>query len=120
MRDAGHERNADLAATGCGSGVLRSDDEAAVQPAGNGRVAGRISSVRRQPRIEAEHLDSGFIVCGECSGDPSQYLIDVEEVCPCCGGDGFIDDPDYIDGDARSFNARAEWGTHHRIYSRRG
>lgn len=64
-----------------------------------------------QSRINPLHVERGFLVCGECAGDPHQYLIDVEEACPCCGGRGFIEDPDYIDGDARGFDPHSELGT---------
>ena len=69
-----------------------------------------------KPSINPLNLDSGLIICSECAGSPSQYLIDFEETCPTCQGEGFVADPDFIDGDA-GFDPCAEWGTHHRIYS---
>jgi len=58
------------------------------------------------------------MVCGECFGNPNLYELDFEECCPSCQGAGTVPDPDFIDGDA-DFDPHAEWGTHHRIYSRR-
>lgn len=110
---------ADLVTAGDGSRVLRSDDEAAIQSDRDGRVANGLETFSRQPSLEQSDLDSGLIICSECAGSPSQYLIDFEEVCPTCGGCGFHDDPDFIDGDTRSFNPHAEFGTYHRVYAGR-
>lgn len=68
--------------------------------------------------LKQSDLDSGLIICSECVGDPSQYLIDFEEPCPTCGGCGFHDDPDFFDGDARSFDPHTEFGTYHHRYAR--
>jgi len=108
----------DLARADHGSRVLRSDDKTAVQSGRDGRVEARLESLSRQPRINPLHLDSGLIICSECAGSPSQYLIDFEEDCPTCGGCGFHDDPDFIDGDARSFDPHTEFGSHHHRYAR--
>lgn len=110
---------ADLVTAGDGSRVLRSDDEAAVQSDRDGRVENGLETFSRQPSLEQSDLDRGLIICGECYGSPSQYLIDFEEVCPTCGGCGFHEDPDFIDGDACSFNPHAEFGTYHRVYAGR-
>lgn len=109
---------ADLVTAGDGSRVLCSDDEAAVRSDRDGRVANGLEPLSRQPRINPLHLDSGLIICSECYGSPAQYLIDFEDVCPTCGGCGFHDDPDFIDGDARSFDPHTEFGTHHNRYAR--
>lgn len=109
----------DLARADHGSRVLRSDDKTAVQSGRDGRVEARLESLSRQPSLEQSDLDRGLIICSECVGDPSQYLIDFEEPCPTCGGCGFHDDPDFIDGDTRSFNPHAEFGTYHRVYAGR-
>ena len=108
----------DLARADHGSRVLRSDDGSTAQSGSDGRVAGRVPLISRQPRINPLHLDSGLIICSECVGDPSQYLIDFEEVCPSCAGTGFHDDPDFIDGDATEFDPRTEYGTYRVIRGR--
>lgn len=114
-----HSLAADLDAGRACSGLSRSDERASPEPGCDGRLAARLEPLSRQPSLEQSDLDRGLIICSECVGDPSQYLIDFEEVCPTCGGCGIHDDPDFIDGDTRSFNPHAEFGTYHRIYAGR-
>lgn len=113
-----HSLAADLDAGRACGGLSRSDERASSEPGCDGRLAARLESLSRQPRINPLHLDSGLIICSECYGSPAQYLIDFEDVCPTCGGCGFHDDPDFIDGDARSFDPHTEFGTHHNRYAR--
>jgi len=68
-------------------------------------------------KLQAE-LARDRLVCGECYGAPEQYLADFDEPCPACDGEGSVLNPDFIDGDASAFDPRAEYGTHHRRYSR--
>lgn len=112
-----HSLAADLDAGRACGGLSRSDERASSEPGCDGRLAARLETLSRQPRISTLYLDSGLTICSECFGSPNQYLIDFEETCPTCQGEGFVADPDYIDGDAPGFDPRAEWGTHHRTYS---
>lgn len=68
-------------------------------------------------RIKAE-LARDRLICTECYGNPDQYRADVGNVCPACDGEGSGLNPDFIDGDAQAFDPRAEYGPHHRRYSR--
>ena len=53
----------------------------------------------------------GERLCQECFANPAQYLIDFGCECPTCRGLGHYPDPDFIDGDAVSFDPRREFGT---------
>lgn len=108
---------APMARTGVRGGVLRGHDEATVQPGCDGRVADGLEALSRQPRSNGIELHNGYVLCDECFGDPSQYLSDFEEICPCCGGRGFLEDPDYVD-ESESFDPRREWGTYRVIRGR--
>jgi len=112
------ERDADLAAASRRGWILRSDDEAADEPGRDGRVETGLRDLHREPEINPLYLDSGLILCGECQGSPCQYFLDMDEVCSCCDGQGFVADPDFIDGAAQGFNPRSHFGTHHRIYAK--
>lgn len=85
------------------------------EPAAAGRSPASLEA-RSPESINPLHLDSGLMLCGECMGSPNQYELDVGERCSCCNGEGSVADPDYIDGEAQSFDAHLEWGTerHHR------
>lgn len=113
-----HSLAADLDAGRACSGLSRSDERAPSEPGCDGRLAARLEPLSRQPSLEQSDLDRGLIICSECVGDPSQYLIDFEIECPACHGIGTVPNPDYIDGDAQAIDPRTEYGTHHRIYSR--
>lgn len=114
-----HSLAADLDAGRACSGLPRSDERAPSEPGCDGRLAARLEPISRQPRIDPLQLDSGLIICIECAGDPSQYLIDFEIECPACHGIGTVPNPDFIDGDADEFNPHTEFGTYHRVYAGR-
>ena len=96
------------------AGVPGSDEGRAEKPGSHGRMANGVRSVSIQPPLDPLYLEPGFLICGDCDGDPNQYLIDFEEPCPC-GGSGIVADPDFIDGDARGFDPHREYGTRPRL-----
>lgn len=120
MNDDKHSRDGDQHRPGSVSnGNERREGRSAVRSVFDGRILeARVDLGNRVERVRTDPpADTGFMLCGECSGDPSQYLIDVEEVCPNCNGEGVRPDPDY-EPEFSSFDPHSEFSTMPRLHGR--